>query len=81
MWEQKVRVSADWNADFQLNLSQSSSEKSKFCIKWGSKDTNKINRTRISNHFLPTRPPKLMIELGFLVSTVALILDIQPYKL
>lgn len=73
MWEQKVRVSADWNADFQLNLSQSSSEKSK--------DTNKINRTRISNHFLPTRPPKLMIELGFLVSTVALILDIQPYKL
>lgn len=73
MWEQKVGVSADWNADFQLNLSQSSSEKSK--------DTNKINRTRISNHFLPTRPPKLMIELGFLVSTVALILDIQPYKL
>ena len=33
MWEQKVGVSADWNADFQLNLSQSSSEKSKFCIK------------------------------------------------
>lgn len=65
MWEQKVRVSADWNADFQLNLSQSSSEKSK--------DTNKINRTRISNPFLPTRPSKLMIELGFLVSTVALI--------
>ena len=27
MWEQKVGVSADWNADFQLNLSQSSSEK------------------------------------------------------